>query len=139
MADEIINIVILKDGDMVTCYPQTNGEAISVKVKTGGVQTKTMNLDEYLQGMFLNVPSNINAAANLTIDIGEESHRIGTIFVNVLNAKAVKTETVEASSSVTSPVIAAGEQLKVGSGVITQDPESGRLVPTTGIEGGVWN
>ena len=133
----VANIIVIKDLDGITCYPVTTGEAITVKYGPGEVKEE-VNLDELLSTLFTQVISNITPAENVTVDIGSSEKKIRFIFCQKITADEVEAGNIKGKTKVQGKAIVADEQVQVNGITLTKNM-AGRLYPSAGIEGAVWN
>ena len=137
MADLYINIVQILDTDGNVCYPQSNGEAISVSYGAGEEKVVYM-LDELLATIFKKVTTDITPDTNVSASIGTPENKFVNIYVVNVNADEVNAKNITANTKAQAKLVEATEQLQIN-GVTISKNSSGRITVNAGIEGAVWN
>lgn len=137
MADIIINIVQILDSAGNVCYPQTNGEAVSVQYGAGEEKV-VYTLDELLSSIFKKVTTDITPDENVSASIGTPERRFTNLYVVNIDASEIKAKNMKADTKAEAKLVSATEQLQIN-GVTFSKNASGRIVCNAGIEGAVWN
>lgn len=135
--NEISNIIVIVDSEGLRCYPMTTGECITVKFGAGEVK-EDINLDELLDEIFTRVTTDILPEDNVTADIGSSTKKFNFIYAKKLLVEEVEASIIKGTTKIQGKAIVADEQVQINGITLTKN-SSGRLSPSVGVEGAVWN
>lgn len=135
-----IQIVLIKDLEGNTCFPQTNGEAITITTGAGE-QKKEITLQQFIDTLFASIYSDLIPVTGKNINIGELANRFYNFFVTNINAKEITTDTIKNVIQIDAKSIKATEKIELNGAVLTKDLATGNIKPSAGtlIEGACWN
>lgn len=130
-------VVLLLDSEENECYPQTLGDAITVKFGAGTTKAE-IKLDTLLETLFTRVITNIEPEDGVTTpNIGTKDKPFGTIYCTTIEGN-ITGDTANLETSVETKKVVASEQIQINGITLTKN-SAGRLASTVGIEGAVWN
>lgn len=136
--NEISNIIVIVDSEGLRCYPMTTGECVTVKFGAGEVK-EDINLDELLNKIFTRVTTDILPEDNVTADIGSSTKKFSYIYAKKLLVEEVEASIIKGTTKIQGKAIVADEQVQINGITLTKNSSSGRLSPSVGVEGAVWN